>query len=145
MLREDDLIGILDNQNARADRLRQQITELQDNLRKLRDSGDRNAAATHQAEQEAAALARKTFAQMRRHWTGTKQADESALAEARSQMRELRLDLDRQLLELPDLQLRAQSAADSLAAARSQLLAHLEELHTFARQRREDLEALRRQ
>src|SRR5439155_60050 len=31
------------------------------------------------------------------------------------------------------------------AAARSQLLAHLEELHTFARQRREDLEALRGQ
>lgn len=55
-LREDDLIGILDNQNARADRLRQQITELQDTLRRLRDSGDRSTAARDQARQEAQAL-----------------------------------------------------------------------------------------
>jgi uncharacterized protein YlxW (UPF0749 family) len=55
-LREDDLIGILDNQNARADRLRQQIAELQQTLNQLRDSGDRSAAAQRQAEQEANAL-----------------------------------------------------------------------------------------
>lgn len=55
-LREDDLIGILDNQNARADRLRQQIAELQQTLTRLRDSGDRSAAARQQAEQEAKAL-----------------------------------------------------------------------------------------
>jgi uncharacterized protein YlxW (UPF0749 family) len=55
-LREDDLIGILDNQNARGDRLRQQITELEQTLRRLQDSGDRNAAARQQAEQDAAAL-----------------------------------------------------------------------------------------
>ena len=55
-LREDDLIGILDNQNARADRLRQQISDLEDSLRRLQTSGDRNAAARQQAEQEAAAL-----------------------------------------------------------------------------------------
>ena len=44
-LREDDLIGILDNQNARADRLRQQIADLQSTLQQLQDSGDRPAAA----------------------------------------------------------------------------------------------------
>lgn len=55
-LRTDDLIGILDNQNARGDRLRQQITDLEQKLRSLQDSGDRNAAATQQAEQDAAAL-----------------------------------------------------------------------------------------
>jgi uncharacterized protein YlxW (UPF0749 family) len=55
-LREDDLIGILDNQNARADRLRQQIAELQQTLRKLRDSGDRSQAAREQAAQDEAAL-----------------------------------------------------------------------------------------
>ena len=55
-LREDDLIGILDNQNARADRLRQQITDLQRSLRQLQDSGDRSAAAREQAQQEADAL-----------------------------------------------------------------------------------------
>ncbi len=55
-LREDDLIGILDNQNARTDRLRQQITDLEQTLRRLQGSGDRNAAARQQAEQDAAAL-----------------------------------------------------------------------------------------
>jgi uncharacterized protein YlxW (UPF0749 family) len=55
-LREDDLIVILDNQNARGDRLRQQIAELQQTLLRLQDSGDRNAAAVQQAEQDAAAL-----------------------------------------------------------------------------------------
>src|SRR3954447_3766484 len=48
-LREDDLIGILDNQNARADRLRQQVGDLQQNLRQLQDSGDKAAAARKQA------------------------------------------------------------------------------------------------
>ena len=36
-LREDDLVGILDDQNARADRLRQQIADLQDTLRQLQE------------------------------------------------------------------------------------------------------------
>ena len=55
-LREDDLIGILDNQNARADRLRQQIAELQRSLRSLQNSGNAAAAARHQAQQQAQAL-----------------------------------------------------------------------------------------
>ncbi len=55
-LREDDLIGILDNQNARADRLRQQIADLQQNLSQLQDSGDRSAAARTQAAEQSAAL-----------------------------------------------------------------------------------------
>jgi uncharacterized protein YlxW (UPF0749 family) len=55
-LREDDLIGILDNQDARADRLRQQIADLQKSLDQLRNAGDRSAAARNQANQQAQAL-----------------------------------------------------------------------------------------
>jgi uncharacterized protein YlxW (UPF0749 family) len=55
-LREDDLINILDDQNLRADRLRQQIADLQDTLRRLQDSGDRDAAAREQAKADAEAL-----------------------------------------------------------------------------------------
>jgi len=55
-LREDDLIGILDNQNARAERLRQQISNLSANLRQLQDSGNRSAAARQQAAEQAQAL-----------------------------------------------------------------------------------------
>lgn len=55
-LRDDDLVGILDNQNARADRLQQQIADLQSNLRQLQDSGNRSAAARTQAAEQARAL-----------------------------------------------------------------------------------------
>ncbi len=68
-LREDDLINILDDQNLRADRLRQQITELQNTLRRLQDSGDRAAAAraTGQADAEALGVLLGTVAA---HGTG---------------------------------------------------------------------------
>jgi len=52
-LRDDDLIGILDNQSARSDRLRQQIADLEQTVRRLQDSGDQAAAAKQQAEQDA--------------------------------------------------------------------------------------------
>jgi uncharacterized protein YlxW (UPF0749 family) len=55
-LREDDLIGILDNQNARADRLRIQLAQLQDNLAQLQDSGNKAAAARTQAAEQSKAL-----------------------------------------------------------------------------------------
>ena len=55
-LREDDLIGILDNQNARADRLRQQLADLQQDLRRLQDSGDKAAAARRQLVAQSRAL-----------------------------------------------------------------------------------------
>ena len=55
-LRDDDLIGILDNQNARADRLREQLAELQVNLRQLQDSGSRSAVARKQAAEQAQTL-----------------------------------------------------------------------------------------
>jgi uncharacterized protein YlxW (UPF0749 family) len=56
-LRDEDLIGILDNQNARADRLRRQITDLERTLAQLRNSGDRSAAARRLAEQQERSLA----------------------------------------------------------------------------------------
>lgn len=55
-LREDDLVGILDDQNARADRLRQQIADLQTTLSRLKNSGDQSAAARQQALQDERAL-----------------------------------------------------------------------------------------
>jgi uncharacterized protein YlxW (UPF0749 family) len=55
-LREDDLIGILDNQNDRADRLNQQIADLQASLQQLENTGDRSAAARRQAAEQAQAL-----------------------------------------------------------------------------------------
>ena len=55
-LREDDLIGILDNQNDRASQLRNQISDLTSNLDKLQGQGDQAAEARKQAVQQAHAL-----------------------------------------------------------------------------------------
>ncbi len=55
-LRESDLIGILDNQDARAAKLRQEIADLQRNLDQLRNSSHRSAAARRQVAQQAQAL-----------------------------------------------------------------------------------------
>jgi uncharacterized protein YlxW (UPF0749 family) len=55
-LPESDLIVILDDQNSRADRLREQIAEVQAKLRSLQDTGNGAAAARQQAEQDAQTL-----------------------------------------------------------------------------------------
>lgn len=55
-LRDEDLIGILDDQDSRADKLRQQIAALEQNLQQLRSSGNRSAAARSQARKESRAL-----------------------------------------------------------------------------------------
>jgi uncharacterized protein YlxW (UPF0749 family) len=55
-LREDDLIRILDDQNARAERLNQQIADLQTTLDELRRSGNSDAVAKEQAQRELESL-----------------------------------------------------------------------------------------
>ena len=54
--RDDDLIRILDDQNSRADRLRQQIAALQATEQQLQASGNRDSVALAQAEQQEQAL-----------------------------------------------------------------------------------------
>jgi uncharacterized protein YlxW (UPF0749 family) len=54
--REDDLIRILDDQNARAERLNQQIADLQTTLDELRRSGNSNQVAQEQAQRELQSL-----------------------------------------------------------------------------------------
>jgi uncharacterized protein YlxW (UPF0749 family) len=52
-LRDDDLITILDDQNSRADRLRSQIADLQSTEQQLQASGNRDAVARQQAQEQA--------------------------------------------------------------------------------------------
>ncbi|HSY15335.1 MAG TPA: DUF881 domain-containing protein [Jatrophihabitantaceae bacterium] len=53
---ETDLISILDDQDSRADRLRQQIAALQTTEQQLQASGSRDTVALQQAQQQAQAL-----------------------------------------------------------------------------------------
>lgn len=66
-----------------------------------------------------------------------------ALAHARTELEQARRQAAELQNELPDLELRAQGAAQSLARAREQLRRHLAELHAYARQSHEDLAELR--
>ncbi|MHA3704765.1 DUF881 domain-containing protein [Jatrophihabitans sp. YIM 134969] len=54
--RQDDLIRILDDQNSRADRLRQQLAQLRTTEQQLQASGDKDSVAYAQAEQQLTAL-----------------------------------------------------------------------------------------
>jgi uncharacterized protein YlxW (UPF0749 family) len=54
--RDDDLIRILDDQNSRADRLRQQIAALQTTEQQLQASGNRDSVALAQAQQQEQSL-----------------------------------------------------------------------------------------
>jgi uncharacterized protein YlxW (UPF0749 family) len=54
--REDDLIRILDDQNARAERLNQQIADLQNTLDELDRSGNSDQVAQEQAQRELQSL-----------------------------------------------------------------------------------------
>lgn len=51
-LQDSDLVGLLDTENIRADRLRAQISALQDSLRRLQTSGNRSLAARRQTQRE---------------------------------------------------------------------------------------------
>lgn len=51
-LQDSDLVGLLDTENSRADRLHAQINELQNSLRRLQTSGNRSLAARRQTERE---------------------------------------------------------------------------------------------
>jgi uncharacterized protein YlxW (UPF0749 family) len=54
--REDDLIRILDDQNARGERLNQEIADLQNTLDELRRSGNSDQVAQEQAQRELQSL-----------------------------------------------------------------------------------------
>jgi uncharacterized protein YlxW (UPF0749 family) len=51
-LQDSDLVGLLDTENIRADRLRGQISQLQTSLRRLQTSGNRSLAARRQTQRE---------------------------------------------------------------------------------------------
>lgn len=55
-LQDSDLVGLLDTENTRADRLHAQINQLQDSLRRLQTGGNRSLAARRQTQRDERAL-----------------------------------------------------------------------------------------
>jgi hypothetical protein len=91
----------------------------------------------------AAAIARKHFADRRRAWDSHQRQREAALARDRAEGEVVRAEAAELRRQLPQWEDQARAANEHLARTRDQLSGHLAELHAYARQAQEDLEALR--
>src|SRR5262249_4015103 len=89
--------------------------------------------------------ARKAFRSERFRWEAQQADDVRMNAGARADLEATRHEALALVQQLPDLDLRAQSAAERLARSRAELREHLGELHSYAEQSQEDIEALRAQ
>lgn len=122
--------------------LRLQIEARENDLRQLESTlAQREQALVARLEQiqemgRTVAAERKARHEERLAW-------ESAQRQALEEATRMHADLDALRQQLPDLELRASSAAESLTQARQQLREHLEQLHRYARQSQDELEQLR--
>ncbi len=108
-------------------------------LRKALAEERAGARAEHEQQQAALARARTDF--------DTHQRENLAQGEAQRQQSRAELEALRQearelVHQLPDLEIRAGTALERLAAGRDQLREYLEEIHAYARQCQDDLEAV---
>jgi chromosome segregation ATPase len=108
---------------------------------RARELDEREATFARQMEQlreagRTVATARKDLADARGQWDAEREAFEAYRSRAASEIESLRRDA-------PDLEGRARATLERLTAARDVLRGHLGELHTFASQTREELDAQR--
>ncbi len=118
---------------SRAEELARREQALGDTVERLKETG-RNVGGE-----------RKSLHEERARWEAERIAAEEALTKARSDHDAAQQQVATLVNSLPELEGRAAAAAERLTQAREQLREHLGELHTYARQGRDDLEALRAQ
>jgi len=94
---------------------------------------------------QAVAGERKLMAEERAQRTADHQAALDTVGQTRLALESDRQDARDLARQFPELEQRAQEAAERLTAARDRLREHLAELHSYARQSRDDLELLRGQ
>ncbi|MFO0879086.1 MAG: hypothetical protein U0840_17215 [Gemmataceae bacterium] len=131
-------------EQARQD-LETQARELAQRTGELARQADRVSMATghHSEAQESLEMQRRGLEAERVAFELEKQAAQERERQAREEFARCRDDAAQMLRQLPELELRATAALERLAAGREQLREHLAEVHAYARQSREDLEAAR--
>ncbi len=127
--------GELDARAAELERRQEELSAeagaLESRQTRLRNVGRRFGAA------------RKAFRQAHNAWLAEQEAAAASDAQRKVELEAARQEALALRDQLPELELQAQAALERLGAAREQLREHLAELHAYARQGREDLEALR--
>jgi hypothetical protein len=130
-------------QLEREERLAAQTRELADRTEHLEGQLARLDGRGRELEEREEAL-RQWIARLKE--TRQQQREETGrLAQARADLEGLRAEAAGLQRQLPELELRAQAGIDRLSRAREQLRGHLTEVHAYAQQSRDDLEALRAQ
>jgi hypothetical protein len=127
----------LDSRAAELERLRGELDQRQEQLH-------RHVERLKEAGRDIGA-ARKALSDKRAQWEAVQQ--QAALAAARNlaDFEAAKNEASDLRQQLPDLELRATAAIERLTQAREQLREHLGEIHAYARQSQEDIEALRAQ
>src|SRR5207302_10782364 len=87
---------------------------------------------------------RQALTAQRLAWEVDRQQAEEALRRDRTELEGAHAEVATLVRQLPDLEARAAASLERLARAREQLREHLAEVHTYARQSRDDLEAARK-
>jgi hypothetical protein len=96
------------------------------------------AASMRQFEEES-----KEFADQRARLDADRRAAEEAAQRSRAEFDAVRREAQALQQQLPELELRAGTALERLTHAREQLREHLDEVHTYAGQCRDELDAMR--
>jgi chromosome segregation ATPase len=156
--RRDDLERSRQEQEAEAVRLQQELAQRREELdaqaaeleARARELDERAATLHKHVERLKEAgrnlgTGRESLAEERARWTAEQQAREQALTTQRDEVNALREETAELHRQLPDLEMRARAAVERLVQVREQVREQLAEVHGYAGQSRDDLEALQRQ
>lgn len=108
-----------------------------------REEALQGAVGRHNEAEESLASQRQALAAERIAWGVERQAAQEHERQVREEFTRARDEGQAIVRGLPELELRASAALERLARAREQLREHLAEVHSYARQSREDLEVAR--
>ncbi len=125
------------------EQLRQQMEERAAELLRGEEELKQARERLDEAEQSQTSQ-RQALAAERVSWEVERQVAQEQDRQAREELQRGREEAQALLQQLPELELRAAAALERLARSREQLREHLGEIHTYARQSREDLDAARK-
>jgi chromosome segregation ATPase len=136
----DGLAGERQQLEQRVQQLDEREAALAAASAKLAKERQKFADAVHEFEEESA-----EFAQQRMQMDADRQAAEDAAQRARAEAEAARREVLALQQQVPELELRAGTALERLTHAREQMRDHLDEVHTYAGQCRDELDAMRAQ
>ena len=136
---------------AELDRLRQELLAQTEELHRrgqevaAREEATQTEDRRLQEAQQLMAGQRQALASERIGWEVERQAALEKERQARVEFARAREEAQALTRQLPELELRARGALERLGRAREHLREHLAEVHSYARQSRDDLETARKQ